>query len=145
MKKFDERLADLSTKLDELSKKAEDASKKAADIREKGEAAIEEEISNIKGEVAAIEEQARINREEGMSKLGSELIKMQMTLEARVQDRKDRKDKAFLEMYMDDRAVAMLECLDMADIMIANALANYIELADAAVEYEARFGENKGE
>ena len=140
MKKWSEKIADLSAKLDELSKKTADASASAKEAREKKREAIESELSNVKGEVVAFEERTKLAADEEKSKISSALLKAQMTWNAKKQDRKDNIDKAFLEFYMDDRAVTAVDCLEAANYLIANALVNFLELTEAAVEYEDRFG-----
>ena len=143
MKKFDERLAELSERLAVLSKKAEDASVEAKEAREMKQEAIQDQISTVKGDVVAFQENAKLEAEEEKSKLRTALLKAQMTMEAKRQDRKDARDKAHLEDFMDDRILTAVDCLDVADYMIANALVNMLEFQDAAIEYVERFGDTE--
>ena len=145
MKKWDEQLADLSVRLAELSEKAEKASAEAKEAREYKTEAIKDNISTAKGDMVAFQEKVRLAEEEGKNKLSVALLKAQMKLEARVQDRKDQRDKAYLECYMEDRIVSTMDSLEIADYMLANAFISYCELAEAAAEYNERFGENEEE
>lgn len=140
MKKRDERLADLSAKLLDLSTKAEKASIEAKAASDKKQEAIQASISTAKGDLVAFQERVRLAEEKGEGKLSSALIKAQMTIESKIQQRKDIRDKALLERYMDDRAITAIESLEMADYLIESAIVNYLELLEAAAEYNERFG-----
>ena len=100
-KTWDERLANLSVKLDELSKKAAAASEDAKVYRELRKEAINEKITTAKGNVAAMQENVRLAEEERQGKIRSALLKARMTVKAKHEDRKDARDKRFLEEYLD--------------------------------------------
>ena len=140
MKPWDEKLDKLSFRLAELSDKAASASDDAKAAREMKTEALRDSVSTAKGDMIAFEEKVKEAEEEGKSKISTALLKAKMTHEAKVQDRKDNRDKAFLELYMEDRALTAVDCLDVADYMIANAIVNYLELVEAAIEYNERFG-----
>jgi len=140
-KKWDEKLTALSEKLDELSKKTAAAAEDAKAERELREEAIREKISDTKGDIAAMQENLRLAEEENMSKLSSALLKAQMTVRARIQDRKEARDKKLLSIYIDDHIDYILDCYDSAALLVANAQLAILETLDAAMEYEARYGE----
>ena len=140
MKNREEKLAELSEKLANLSIKAEQASIEAKEAREKKQDAIENSISTAKGDLAAFQEKVRLSEERGEGKLAAALLKAQMTIEAKRQQRKDNRDKACLEVFMNDRVANAVESLEMADYLIENAIVNYLELLAAAAEYDERFG-----
>ncbi len=137
MKTKDERLACLSERLDNLSKKAAQASLEAKEARELRQEAIQEKISSAKGNIAAMEENIRLSGERGMSRFSSQLIKIQMKLEAR----KDAVDKKLLERYINGRIAHILDLYDSIDYLISDAKLSLLELLEAMEEYENRFGE----
>ena len=140
-KKWDEKLADLSVELDELSKKTASAAEDAKAARELRDTAIQEKIGDVKGDIAAMQENLRIAEEENKGKMSSALLKAQMTIRAKIEDRRAARDKKLLGLYIDDHIDYILDCYDSAALMIANAQLAILETLDAAIEYEARYGE----
>ena len=140
-KKWDEKLSELSVKLDELSKKTAFAAEDAKVNRELREEAVQEKISTTKGDIAAMQENLRLAEEENKSKLSSTLLKAQMSIRAKIEDRKAARDKKLLGMYIDDHIDYILDCYDSALLLVANAQLAILETMDAAMEYEARYGE----
>ena len=140
-KKWDEKLSELSVKLDELSKKAAFAAEDAKISRELKEEAVQEKISTTKGDIAAMQENLRLAEEENKSKLSSALLKAQMSIRAKIEDRRAARDKKLLGLYIDDHIDYILDCYDSAALLIANAQLAILETLDAAMEYEARYGE----
>ncbi len=138
-KNLEERLAELSAKLEELSKKAASASEDAKAARELRDEKIKDKLSTAKGDVEALKENIRIAGEQDRSKLGSALIKAQMTIEAKIQDRKDAKDKKRLEAYMDAQVNYIYDCFEAATYLIADGQLAILETLAAAAEYEERF------
>lgn len=136
----DERLLNLSVKLDELSKKAADASADAKAYRELRQEAIKDKIATVKGNVAAIQENARLAEEERQGKIRSALLKARMTIKARHEDYVNARDKRMLENYMDDELLYIMDCYDSAALLIADAQLAILEVADAFQIYEERFG-----
>lgn len=139
-KTWDERLAELSVKLDELSKKASDASEDAKVYRELRKEAIQDKISTVKGDVAAMQENARLAEEEQKGKIRSALLKARMTVQAKHEDRKDARDKKRMEYYIDEGINYILDCYDAAAFLIADAELSILEVADSLKEYDERFG-----
>ena len=139
-KTWDEKLSDLSAKLAELSKKTADASEDAKAYRELRQEVIQDKISTVKGDVAAMQENARIEEEEREGKIKSALLKARMTVKARHEDYINARDKRLLENYMDDKILYILDCYDSAALMIADAQLSILEFADVLQEYDERFG-----
>ena len=139
-KKWDEKLADASVKLDELSKKAAAASEDAKAARELKEETIKDKISTAKGDVAAFQDKVERTKEENRSKLSSSLIKAQMTIEAKIAEKKAAKDKKHFEAYVEDQVDYIYDCFDLASYLIANAELALLETLDVAAEYEAKYG-----
>ena len=139
-KTWDERLANLSVKLDELSKKAAEASEDAKAYRELRTEAIQDRINTAKGNVAAMQENARLAEEEQKGKIKSALLKARMTVQAKHEDRKDARDKKRMEFYIDEEINYILDCYDAAAFLISDAELSILEVADALKEYEERFG-----
>ena len=139
-KTWDERLANLSVKLDELSKKAAAASEDAKVYRELRKEAINEKITTAKGNVAAMQENVRLAEEERQGKIRSALLKARMTAKAKHEDRKDARDKRRLEYFIEDEINYILDCYDAAAFLIADAELSILEVADAWQEYDERFG-----
>lgn len=140
-KKWDEKLSALSVQLEELSKKTAFAAEDAKVARELREEAIQEKIATTKGDIAAMQENVRLAEEENKSKLSSALLKAQMTVRAKIEDRREARDKKLLAMYIDDHIDYILDCYDSAALLVANAQLAILETLDAAMEYEARYGE----
>ena len=139
-KKWESALNDLNTKLDELSSKANEAAEAAKSARQEKKEAVDDKISSAKGDLIAAQEQAREAAERGKSKLSSELLKTQMTLEAKIQDRKDAHDKKQLERYIEDMIDDAVVSHDAALVLIGNAKLSMLEALSAIAEYEERFG-----
>ena len=139
-KTWDEKLSNLSVKLADLSAKAADASEDAKAYRELREEAIKDKIATVKGNVAAAQENARLAGEEREGKIRSALLKARMTVKAKQEDFVNARDKRFLENYMDNRILYIMDCYDSAALMIADAQLAVLEVASALQEYEERFG-----
>ena len=139
-KTWDERLANLSVKLDELSKKAAAASEDAKVYRELRKEAINEKITTAKGNVAAMQENVRLAEEERQGKIRSALLEARMTAKAKHEDRKDARDKRRIENFIEDEINYILDCYDAAAFLIADAELSILEVADAWQEYDERFG-----
>ena len=139
-KTWDERLANLSVKLEELSKKTAAASEDAKVYRELRKEAIQDKISTAKGNVAAMQENARMAGEEREGKFRSAMLKARMTAKAKHEDRKDARDKRRLEYFIEDEINYILDCYDAAAFLIADAELSIYEVADALQEYDERFG-----
>ena len=139
-KTWDERLANLSVKLDELSKKAAEASENAKLYRELRTEAIQDRIDTAKGNVAAMQENARLAEEEREGKFRSAMLKARMTAKAKYEDHVDARDKRRLEKYIDEEINYILDCYDAAALLIADAELSIYEVAGALKEYEERFG-----
>ena len=144
-KSWDEKLANLSVKLDDLSKKAATASEDAKVYRELRKELIAEKISTAKGNIAAMQENVRLAEEERQSKFRSAVLKARMTMKAKHEDRMDARDKKRLERYIDEEIVYILECYDAAAFLIADAELSILEVAEALQEYVERFGNDPEE
>ncbi|MBR2528631.1 MAG: hypothetical protein IKE58_09210 [Blautia sp.] len=139
MAKMDERLARLSANLAVLSEKAAKAAEETKAARELREETIRDKISTAKGDVVALQERIRIAGEEKKSKLGSNLIKLQMTLEAKLQDKKEAHDKKLLERYIDDMYLHIADVYETIDYLISDAKLSILEVTAAVEEYNERF------
>ena len=139
-KKWEEALDSLNAKLDELGSKANEAAEAAKEARQERTDAVDEKISDAKSDIIAAKEQAREAAERGKSKLNSEMLKAQMTFEAKVQDLRDAHDKKKLERYIEDQIENAVEYHDAALYMIGSAKLAVLEALSAAAEYEERFG-----
>ena len=137
---WDEKLNNLSVKLDDLSKKAAEAADDAKAYHELMQDAIDEKISTVKGNVAAMQENARLAGEERQGKIRSEILKIRMTAKAKAEDFKGARDKKRLERFIDDRINYVLDCYDAAALLIIDAELSILEAAKALQEYDARFG-----
>ena len=137
---WDEKLNNLSVKLDDLSKKAAEAAGDAKAYHELMQEAIDEKISTAKGNVIAMQETARLAGEKHQSKIRSEILKLRMTAKAKAEDYKDARDKKRLERFIDDRINYVLDCYDAAAFLIVDAELSILEVAKALKEYDARFG-----
>ena len=144
-KTWDKRLENLSFKLSDLSDKALEASEKAKVTREQTQETIDARISDLKGDVVALQERIRIADEENRGKIASALLKAQMTIEAKIQEKKDARDKKLLENYIDAQIEYIADSYETAAYLIANAELSILETVAAVSEYEKRFGEKTEE
>ena len=151
MNKIDERLAKLSEKLSEMSDKAAYASIEAKAVREEREEKIEtkreeraekreDQIATVKGDVAAFQENVRLHEEEEKSKLASALLKIQMTIESKIRERKASKDQFMMQLYVADQLDYIDECFALAAYLIENGQLAMYETMEAIKEYEAKYG-----
>ena len=140
MATLDERLAKLSGRFAELSEKAAKASENVQAARELQEEAVQNQIETMCGNVAALEENLRLADEKKKGKIRSAILKAKMTVEARVQDRRDARDKRHLERFIDMNLIHIMDCYDSASYLIADAELTMLEVIEAAKEDEARFG-----
>ena len=151
MNKIDERLAKLSEKLSEMSDKAAFASIEAKAAREEREEKIEtkreehaekreDQIATVKGDVAAFQENVRLHEEEEKSKLASALLKIQMTIESKIKERKASKDQFMMQLYVADQLDYIDECFALAAYLIENGQLAMYETMEAIKEYEAKYG-----
>jgi len=139
-KTWDEKLANLSVKLNDLSRKAAEASEDAKAYRELRQEVIEDKISAVKGSVAAMQENARLAEEKRQSRIRSEILKLRMTAQARAEDYKEARDRKRLEHFVTDGINYALDCYDAAALLIVDAELTILEVSEAMKEYEARFG-----
>ena len=139
-KVWNEKLSNLSEKLDDLSKKAAEAADDAKTYHELLQEVIDEKISTAKGNVAAMQENARLAGEEHQGKIRSEILRLRMTAKAKAEDFGDTLDKKRLERFIDDRINYVLDCYDAAALLIVDAELSILEVAAALKEYDARFG-----
>ncbi|MBQ9492555.1 MAG: hypothetical protein IJR54_02315 [Oscillibacter sp.] len=139
---WSESLDALSAKLDELSRKAAEAAESAKAAQQEKAAELDAKIRDAKGDFVALQEQVREASERNKSKLFSELLKARMTVEAKLQDRKDAKDRQRLERYITDQITRAADCHDAALVLIAEAKLSVLEAFSAAVEYEEKFGDS---
>ncbi|MCR4658098.1 MAG: hypothetical protein K5770_18010 [Lachnospiraceae bacterium] len=140
-KKWDEKLADASVKLEELSKKASAASEEAKAAKELKEEAIKDKISTAKGNVAAFQDKVERAKEENRSKLSSSLIKAQMTIEAKIAEKKAARDQKHFEAYIEDQIDYIYDCFDLASYLVANAELAILETLAAVEEFDAKYPE----
>ena len=138
MKKWDEQLADMSTKLADLSQRAAEASVEAKEARELKQEAIDDRVSTARGNVEAFKERTRIANEENRGKLSSALLKAQMTIETKIAERKEAKDQKLFEAYIDNQIAYIYENFETACYLIENAELAILETMKAVDEYDAK-------
>ena len=136
-KNWEESLKSLGAKLDELSAKANEAAETAKAAQQEKKEELDAKLRDARGDFVAFQERVREANERGQSKLFSELLKTRMTLEAKVQDAKDKKR---LERFIATEVAHVADCYDAALFLIAEAKLAALEALSAAVEYKDRFG-----
>ena len=141
MAKLENRLDDLSAKLDDLSKDAANAAEEVRVAKELRKEAIDDKISTAKGDAAALQDKIRIADEERKSKIASELLKAKMTIEYKIQDIKDARDERLFERYLDDQLFYIVDHFDAAAFLIAEAKLAILETLQAAAEYREKHPE----
>ena len=151
MNKIDERLSNLSEKLARMSDKAAYASIEAKAAREEREEAIEtkleeraekreDKIATVKGDVAAFQENVRIHEEEERNKLASALLKIQMTIESKIKEKRAAKDQFLMQVYVADQLDYIDECFAVAAYLIESGQLALYDTLKAIEEYEAKYG-----
>ena len=145
MKKWDEKLVDLSAKLADLSQKASEASADAKATRELRQEAFNDRINTAKGNVVAFQEKIRISNEEKKGRFSSALLKAQMTVEEKIRQRKEKKDRKLFETYIDDQINYINENFETASYLISNAQLAILETIEAIDEYNEKYGDEEAE
>ncbi len=136
---FDERLAKAKEDLAKVSKKAQDVYGDAQAALELGQEVIEGKIKDAKGDMVAAQERIRIAEEKNRNHLASEVIKVQMTMKAKVEDMKNAHDKKKMEGYIDGRLAHLADLYDTISYLLADADLTALEVASAVTEYTERF------
>ena len=142
-KKWEEALNTLNAKLDELSKSAAEAAESAKAAQKEHKAELEAKIADAKGDFVALQEQVREAGERGKGKLFSEALKARMTVEAKIQDVKEAKDKKHLERYIGEQIDFAADCHAAALILVAEGKLAALEALAAVAEYNEKFGEKE--
>lgn len=106
---------------------------------------IDDKIGTARGNVEALKENIRIADEKNKSKLSSTLLKAQMTIEAKIQEMRDAKDKKNLEKYIDHKVDYVEDCFVTAVYLLGEAQLSMLEALAAAAEYEEKFGGEEGQ
>ena len=130
---FDKAIAELNSKAEALKGDAQAA-------RELQKEVIEDKIGTLKGNVEATKENIRLKDEKNKGKLCSSLLKTQMTIEAKLDELRDKKDRKMLEKFIEQRADYIDDCFLTAVYMIEEAQVALLEAVVAASEYTERFG-----
>ncbi|MCR5773491.1 MAG: hypothetical protein K6G42_00265 [Lachnospiraceae bacterium] len=141
--KWDEKLENLSERFGELSKKAAEASAEAREKSVLSDENIQDKLSTARGNVEALKENIRLAGEENKSKLSSALLKAQMTIEAKLQDRMEAKDKKRLEDFIEDHINYTYDCFEAAAYLLADGQLAILEAIDAAAEYDEKYGQDE--
>ena len=143
--KWKAKFEEMDSSIAELTKKAESLKEDAKAARDLGKEVIDDKIGTMKGNVEALKENIRITDEQNKSKLSSTLLKAQMTIEAKIQDMREAKDKKDLEKYIEHRVDYIDDCFITAAYLIENAELAMLEALAAAVEYDERFAREASE
>ena len=143
IKRWDEKLADLSKDLAQRSQKAADASADAKEARELRQEAINDRISTAKGNVVAFQERLRIANEEKKSKFNSTLLKAQMTVEEKIRQHREKRDQKAFEAYIDDQINFIYESFESASYLISDAQLAILETVKAIDEYNAKYAQEE--
>ena len=140
MSKFDARLEKVSADLAALSEKASRAAEEAKAAQDLHKEALSDQISTVKGDVAAFKENVRIDQEKERGRIASALLKAQMTVEAKIQERRGARDQRLMEMYVADQLDYIDECFGVAAYLVQNGQLALLETLDAVAEFEAKYG-----
>lgn len=140
MSKFDTRLEKVSADLGALSEKAARAAEEAKAAQDLHKEALTDQISTVKGDVAAFKENVRIDQEKERGRIASALLKAQMTVEAKIQERRGARDQRLMEMYVADQLDYIDECFGVAAYLVQNGQLALLETLDAVAEFEAKYG-----
>ncbi len=137
--KFEQRLAKVNEDLDKLSKKASSVCGDAKAAFELGQEVVEGKIKDAKGDMVAVQERIRVADEENKRHLASQVLKVQMTVKAKIEDLKTAHDKRKLEDYIDERLIHLADLYDTISYLLADAEVTALEAANAVTEYDERF------
>ena len=141
MKRWDEKLADLSEDLAKLSEKTADASADAKAAREMRQEVVKDRISTAKGNVVALEEKIRLSGEETKGKLGGAVLAAKMAIREKHRQRKEKRDKKLLEAYIDDQIGLVYESFEAASYLISEAQLAMLQAVEAIDEYNEKYGD----
>lgn len=137
--RWKEKFEGMDSRIAELNKKAESLKEDAKAARDLGKEVIDDKIGTMQGNVEALKENIRLADEKNKSKLSSTLLKAQMTVETKIQEMKNAKDKKDLEKYIDHRVDYIEDCFVTAAYLIENAQLAMLEAIAAAAEYDEKF------
>ncbi len=140
MNKIDARLEKMSETLARLSEKAAAAAEDAKVVREAREEAVSDQISTIKGDLAAFEENVRLAGEEGRGKIASALLKIQMTIKERIREKRQSEDQFLMKLYVAEQLDYIDECFAIAGYLVNEAQLAMYDTMDAIKDYEEKYG-----
>lgn len=95
--------------------------------------------------MVAFQENVRISGEEKESKFRSAILKAQMTVEEKIRQHKENKDKKMFEAYIDDQIGYIFENFEAASYLLSNAQLAYLETVEAIAEFEEKYGTSEEE
>lgn len=137
------RMADFSAKMQEINSKVKDAADTAVLTGMEAKDIADKKMEDAKSDLIAAKEQYRIVSERAKSKVSSELLRAQMSIDAakeNIEQRKEAHDKEKLARYISD----MLEYSEMAAALAVVAADEsqvaLLEALDAKAEYDAKYG-----
>ena len=83
---------------------------------------------------------SRTNNRRDRVKLSSALLKAQMTIEAKIHDKRDARDKRLFDLYIKEQTAYIDDCFSAANYLIDNATLAILEMMDATEDYEYQHG-----
>lgn len=138
-----ERLEAINKKMEDLKDKVKDSAETVAIIGLEAKDIVDDKIKDSKGNIEALKENYRLASERSKSKISSELIKAQMTMDVakeKIQEYKDAVDQAKLAAYIDEEIEYADSCIALSLLAAEEAKLAYLEAVEAQKEYEEKYG-----
>ncbi len=137
---FDQNLEKIREDLAKLSKKAADVYGDAKAACELGHEVAQAKLKDAKGDLVAVQENIRMADEKKKNRLASQMLKLQMQMEAKIEDMQTTRDRKKLENYIDSHVLHMADLYETIVCLLADAELTALETVDAVNEYNERFG-----
>lgn len=141
-------LNELNKKMNELNAKMKDASDtvKIAGLETKD--VLDEKVSEAKGNIAASQENVRLAKEKGKSKVSSRLLKAQMDfkeMKKGISDKKIEHNKQKAQKDIEETLEYAETCADLAVYAGQEAVLAFLEAARKEIDYQEEYGEFEDE
>ena len=143
--KIKNKINEINDDLKKISDKIKDSADTVAISGMYAKDELDEKISDAKGNLESIKENARINSEKRKGKISSHLLKAQMDLkEAKkeMEERKEARDRAKLEKYIENRLDYAGDSIEIALMAAGEAKVAFLEALEASLEYDELYGDD---
>lgn len=139
-------MAELNKKMDELNAKMKDASDTVKIVGMEAKDTLNEKVSEAKGNIASTQENMRLAKEKGKSKISSRLLKAQMDLEEMkkgISEKRIEHNKEKAQKDIEETLDYAETCANLAIYAGQEAILAFLEAAAKEVDFEDEYGEDE--